>query len=341
MQLAFCQRNAEAARRDLVRICAEIREELEPETLPLGQAVALARGGADAPAAAGAQRIAGAVYVSCAGRGGPHFGAPSAELAIVRHALGDVPLVGFFAAGEIGAPPPLRLHRRAHRIRGGLSVRLAEPAPRSPDPKPMRTDHGLAVLALAVLGGGVAVAQERAGAASQIYQQRTADGRIVLSDRPLPGAHMQRTWQFVPEDAAAAQQRRDIARRDAEAVSERIQRQLDREQQRAEELALERLRLAQAQAERAAERARYEAQYEPAGVVYWPRHAHVWPRHPHIGRDTRCRAAPPACRAAVPAAPLPALPAARATGAAHERWSADAGGVAHARLIRCCAVKSA
>ena len=46
-------------------------------------------------------RIAGAIYVSCSGRGGPHFGAPSAELAIVRHALGDVPLVGFFAAGEI------------------------------------------------------------------------------------------------------------------------------------------------------------------------------------------------------------------------------------------------
>ena len=46
-------------------------------------------------------RIAGAVYVSCSGRGGPHFGSPSAELQIVRRALGDVPLVGFFAGGEI------------------------------------------------------------------------------------------------------------------------------------------------------------------------------------------------------------------------------------------------
>ncbi len=101
MQLAFCQRNTEAARRDLVRICAEIREELEPETLPLAQASALARGGVDAPAAAASHRIAGAIYISCAGRGGPHFGAPSAELAIVRQALGDVPLVGFFAAGEL------------------------------------------------------------------------------------------------------------------------------------------------------------------------------------------------------------------------------------------------
>jgi small ligand-binding sensory domain FIST len=41
------------------------------------------------------------VYVSCTGRGGPHFGGPSAELQLVRKALGDVPLVGFFAGGEI------------------------------------------------------------------------------------------------------------------------------------------------------------------------------------------------------------------------------------------------
>lgn len=102
MQLAFCTRHTEAARRDLVRICSEIREELEPESLPLEAAMALR--GSDAEAAGVPQsvrRIAGAVYVSCSGRGGPHFGAPSAELAVVRHALGDVPLVGFFAAGEI------------------------------------------------------------------------------------------------------------------------------------------------------------------------------------------------------------------------------------------------
>jgi len=100
MQLAFCQRNTEAARRDLVRICAEIREELEPEELPLPAVAALKRSDAGEGLAPGA-RIAGAVYVSCSGRGGPHFGAPSAELAIVKRALGDVPLVGFFAAGEI------------------------------------------------------------------------------------------------------------------------------------------------------------------------------------------------------------------------------------------------
>jgi small ligand-binding sensory domain FIST len=55
------------------------------------------------------------VYVSCVGRGGPHFGTPSAELQIVRHALGDVPLVGFFANGEIA-------HHRIYGYTGVLTV---------------------------------------------------------------------------------------------------------------------------------------------------------------------------------------------------------------------------
>jgi small ligand-binding sensory domain FIST len=100
MRVSFCRRSAQAARGDLMRVCAEIREELEPQEQTLATARAVAAGEAGA-APHPARRIAGAVYVSCAGRGGPHFGAPGAELQIVRHALGDVPLVGFFAAGEI------------------------------------------------------------------------------------------------------------------------------------------------------------------------------------------------------------------------------------------------
>ena len=100
MRMAFCQRNALAAKADLVRICAEIREELEPEEMTLPVAAALASNDAQA-APSPERRMAGAIYVSCAGRGGPHFGGPSAELQIVRRALGDVPLVGFFAGGEI------------------------------------------------------------------------------------------------------------------------------------------------------------------------------------------------------------------------------------------------
>jgi small ligand-binding sensory domain FIST len=115
MQLAFCSRDTEAARRDLVRICSEIREELEPEELSLETALALHGGDPAQRAPHPARRIAGAIYVSCTGRGGPHFGAPSAELAIVRHALGDVPLVGFFAAGEIA-------HRHLYGYTGVLTV---------------------------------------------------------------------------------------------------------------------------------------------------------------------------------------------------------------------------
>ena len=112
MNLAFCQRNVAAARSDLVRICAEIREELEsqsqPEEMAWGDNAGLAeladrsfQYGQSDHGGLPAKRIAGAIYVSCSGRGGPHFGGPSAELQIVRKALGDVPLVGFFAGGEI------------------------------------------------------------------------------------------------------------------------------------------------------------------------------------------------------------------------------------------------
>jgi small ligand-binding sensory domain FIST len=113
-RLAFCERNVQAARADLTRVCAEVREELEPEELSLSMATALAASEPDA-APHPARRIAGAVYVSCSGRGGPHFGSPSAELQIVRRALGDVPLVGFFAGGEIA-------HHRLYGYTGVLTV---------------------------------------------------------------------------------------------------------------------------------------------------------------------------------------------------------------------------
>lgn len=108
--LTPCERHREAARADLVRICAEIRDELAGED---GTALADPL-----------QRIAGAVYVSCNGRGGPHFGAPHAELAIIRQALGDVPLVGFFAAGEIA-------YHRLYGYTGVLTVFVADAAPAS------------------------------------------------------------------------------------------------------------------------------------------------------------------------------------------------------------------
>ena len=103
-----------AARADLVRVCSEIREELETEAVGLGMV--------DLPEAPQPpRRIAGAVYVSCSGRGGPHFGAPSAELQTVRRALGDVPLVGFFANGEIA-------HQQIYGYTGVLTVFTAPAA---------------------------------------------------------------------------------------------------------------------------------------------------------------------------------------------------------------------
>lgn len=108
MRLGFARRDADTARRDLVRICAEIREEL-----------AESAGSSILPSLAGAS-IAGALYISCAGRGGAFFGGPSAELQLVQHALGDVPLVGFFAAGEISGA-------RLHSHTGLLTVFTAAP----------------------------------------------------------------------------------------------------------------------------------------------------------------------------------------------------------------------
>jgi small ligand-binding sensory domain FIST len=112
-QLTFCQRNAAAARADLMRIGAEIREALEPEEMTAELAGAMNTDIDNQPHLA--RRMAGAIYVSCAGRGGPHFGSPSAELNIVRRALGDVPLVGFFAGGEIA-------HQNLYGYTGVLTV---------------------------------------------------------------------------------------------------------------------------------------------------------------------------------------------------------------------------
>ena len=57
----------------------------------------------------------GALYVSCIARGRHQFGKDSAELKIIQQQLGDVPLVGFFANGEI-------LHNRLYGYTGVLTL---------------------------------------------------------------------------------------------------------------------------------------------------------------------------------------------------------------------------
>jgi hypothetical protein len=102
-----------------VRICTQIRAEIEAdaeEVVAASPAAPAASDRASAPAATpprtepagngaangrpGAAR--GAVYVSCVGRGAQLFGEVSDELRVIRDALGDVPLVGLYANGEIG-----------------------------------------------------------------------------------------------------------------------------------------------------------------------------------------------------------------------------------------------
>ena len=75
-RLLFCRRDAEAATADLARMTRGLAARLE------------------APAR-------GALYFSCLARGPSLFGPDSAELAAIQAALGPLPMVGFFANGEI------------------------------------------------------------------------------------------------------------------------------------------------------------------------------------------------------------------------------------------------
>jgi small ligand-binding sensory domain FIST len=74
-EMLICRRDAGAARADLLRMLEALK------------------------AAAPSPR--GALYFSCVARGEHLFGSRGAELSLVRQALGEVPLVGFFCNGEI------------------------------------------------------------------------------------------------------------------------------------------------------------------------------------------------------------------------------------------------
>jgi len=78
--------------------------------------------------------------------------------------------------------------------------------------------------ALAAAGTGALAA---ADTTTQIYQQRTADGRILLTDRPSPVATTERSWQMKAEDPAASRQRALDVKAEAQAVTERVQRSID------------------------------------------------------------------------------------------------------------------
>jgi small ligand-binding sensory domain FIST len=75
-QIVFCRRDPESARQDLARMVKQLAGRLS------------------GPPKAG-------VYVSCVARGISLFGETGVEASVIRETLGDFPLVGFFANGEI------------------------------------------------------------------------------------------------------------------------------------------------------------------------------------------------------------------------------------------------
>jgi small ligand-binding sensory domain FIST len=75
-QILFCRRDPDSARADMGRMLGQLARRLP------------------GPPKAG-------VYVSCAARGVSLFDEPGVEGAMIRETFGDIPLVGFFANGEI------------------------------------------------------------------------------------------------------------------------------------------------------------------------------------------------------------------------------------------------
>ena len=89
-EIMFCRRDGNTARQDMQRMLTDIK----------GRLTSTPRG---------------AVYYSCTGRGRYQFGPDSEELKLIRDELGDLPLVGFFANGEI-------FHNRLYGYTGVLTV---------------------------------------------------------------------------------------------------------------------------------------------------------------------------------------------------------------------------
>ncbi|MDH1427051.1 FIST C-terminal domain-containing protein [Comamonas aquatica] len=90
--VTLCQADEQAARAEVRRACAEIGDWLAPEPTPAqdGQAAAIGRS------------ICGAIYIRSALRHPvPRSAQVDAELQLIRHALGPVPLLGFTSTYEV------------------------------------------------------------------------------------------------------------------------------------------------------------------------------------------------------------------------------------------------
>jgi small ligand-binding sensory domain FIST len=87
--IMFCRRDRAAAEADLARMAKRVRARVK--------------------------QVRGAIYVSCLARGPNTFASADAEIAILQDALGDVPLIGFYANGEIS-------HDRIYGYTGVLAL---------------------------------------------------------------------------------------------------------------------------------------------------------------------------------------------------------------------------
>jgi len=74
--LIFCRRDEETAVHDMQRMLEDVKKRSE-------------------------NCIKGGLYYTCLGRGRAQFGVHSEELKLIQNALGDIPLAGFYANGEI------------------------------------------------------------------------------------------------------------------------------------------------------------------------------------------------------------------------------------------------
>lgn len=75
-EILFCRRDGNAARQDMINMLKNIKKRLHAQPK-------------------------GGIYISCLGRGREQFGENSEEIKMIQQVLGDFPLSGFFANGEI------------------------------------------------------------------------------------------------------------------------------------------------------------------------------------------------------------------------------------------------
>ncbi len=87
--IMFCRRDRAAAETDLANMAKRVRSRVK--------------------------QVRGAIYVSCLARGPNTFASADAEIGILQEALGDVPLIGFYANGEIS-------HDRIYGYTGVLAL---------------------------------------------------------------------------------------------------------------------------------------------------------------------------------------------------------------------------